>query len=119
VFENNYFHPLMQRCQLLKKIYAFAFTVMVLFTVSVREMHYLFSQHHGQHEHCENHLHSKDEHGDCSVCKFDISIFSNDILPRPYHHNFFTTHNSFFYRSVKRISDVYTKHLRGPPSLIA
>ncbi len=59
------------------------FTVSVLFTVSVREIHYLFATHETGHTHCDNHLHSGDEHGDCAVCKFDLSAFTDVVAIQP------------------------------------
>ena len=69
----------MKRTSLLNKIFSVAFAVTVMFTVSVREVHYLFSQHEA-HERCENHLHNSNHQEDCSICKFDVSIFTDTVF---------------------------------------
>lgn len=70
----------MKRLSVFRIALSALFTVAVLMSVSVREIHYLYASH-ADHEHCENHLHSSEHHHDCQVCKFDISSFTDDILP--------------------------------------
>lgn len=70
----------MKRNGILKSLFVSSLTVIVLFTVSVRETHYLFAEHHSVNEHCDNHLHSQDAHSHCSVCKFDVSLFTDEVF---------------------------------------
>lgn len=109
----------MKRTSFTQKIFAFVFTVIVLFTVSVRETHLLFAEHHETDEHCQNHLHSQDEHSHCSVCKFDISFFTDEILA--------FENSSVVFGEAKLIDgylsfslQVSSLHisLRGPPVLV-
>lgn len=108
----------MKRTSFIQKIFAFAFTVIVLFTVSVRETHFLFAEHNETDEHCQNHLHSQDEHSHCSVCKFDVSFFTNEILA-------FENSSVVFgeaklidgYQSFSFQTSSHHLSLRGPPTL--
>lgn len=107
----------MKRTSLFRKILSVVFAATIVFTVSVREVHYLFSQHEA-HEHCENHLHDSTHHEDCSVCKFDLSIFSDEILPSD------NTKAIVFASQVDDWSQVFNLQsqissvtLRGPPAL--
>ena len=110
------FEQPMKRNSCILKVFAFAFTAIVLFTVSVHETHYLFAEHHSAHEHCENHLHGEDEHADCAVCKFDVSFFSDNILhPAFIHQNFIGEVDAPIYTSVISSTDVSFNPLRGPP----
>ena len=107
----------MKRISLFRKILSVAFAVAIVYTVSVREVHYLFSQHEA-HEHCENHLHDASHHEDCAVCKFDIATFTDEV---------FTVYNSALafvseeaigiYQSQVTNSLISFPSLRGPPSL--
>ena len=110
----------MKCANLVKKIFAFVFAAIVLFTVSVHETHYLFSEHHSVNEHCENHLHKNDGHADCAVCKFDISLFTDCIsfhrLNKP---EFFDNNFSCAYQSVIFSSEVSSITLRGPPFMFS
>ncbi|HLP18715.1 MAG TPA: hypothetical protein VK174_00365 [Chitinophagales bacterium] len=107
----------MKRKQILRKIFSALFTAAVLFTVSVREVHYLFA-HHDAHEHCENHLHSADEHKHCVACKFDAEVFTDVIehtgltIPTDYS---CTSTNS--YQSAVICTAVLANALRGPPAI--
>ncbi|MFN8287936.1 MAG: hypothetical protein U0V74_14360 [Chitinophagales bacterium] len=102
---------------LLRSIFSVVFAFTVLFTVSVKEVHYLFASHEA-HEHCDNHIHPADEHGECAVCKFDIAFFTDAItlihpqLPQQY----FAVKQpaACFTPTTTRL---YTKPLRGPPSI--
>ncbi len=108
----------MKRAPFIQKIFAFALTAIVLYTVSVREVHYLFSQHEAR-EHCENHLHGEGHHEDCSVCKFDVSFFTDGVSVR---------HTSPLAFAGEKVVCVYqpfitNSHLsfpslRGPPVLV-
>lgn len=90
-----------------------------MFTVSVRETHYLFAEHHEANEHCQNHLHSQEEHSHCAVCKFDVSLFTDEI---------FAPENSPLIFPGNRMDDIYQTRivnslisfpsLRGPPALV-
>ncbi len=107
----------MKCISLFRKILSAAFAVTIVYTVSVREVHYLFAQHEA-HEHCENHLHDASHHEDCSVCKFDIAAFGDEV---------FTAYNSPLvfaevkwiddYRSFNLQSSIFYLSLRGPPAL--
>ncbi len=98
------------------RIPAFAFSLIVLFTVSVQETHYLFSEHHSIAEHCENHLHQDEEHAHCSVCKFDVSLFTDEIAAhtacQPV---FFSYQPAFLYQRNIPATDYSHHFLRGPP----
>jgi hypothetical protein len=107
----------MKSGSVIQKILAVVFTAAVLFTVSVRETHYLFSEHHAVNEHCENHLHSGDEHGDCTVCKFDVSFFTDDIsYPQFAPKIFLTEKHPISYNGLMPATTVYVNSLRGPPA---
>ena len=107
----------MKYISLFRKILSIAFAVAVVYTVSVREVHYLFSQHEA-HEHCENHLHDASHHEDCSVCKFDIASFTDVV---------FTANDSPLKFLSKEVACMYQltitnsllsfPSLRGPPAL--
>src|SRR3954466_12617023 len=108
----------MKSGSVIQKILAVVFTAAVLFTVSVRETHYLFSEHHAVNEHCENHLHSGDEHGDCTVCKFDVSFFTDDISYPQFAANIFSVAAPpVVYQGLRPATEVYINSLRGPPVL--
>ena len=107
----------MKRNSFFRKIIAVAFATTIVFTVSVREVHYLFSQHEA-HEHCENHLHATDHHNDCSVCKFDISVFSDAIVSQFFSNSIFSQAGGhWLYQSPITNSLITFVSLRGPPSL--
>ena len=107
----------MKRDSLFRKILSVAFAAAIVFTVSVREVHYLFSQHEA-HEHCENHLHQTDHHKDCSVCKFDISVFSDEIFFQIFSKSIFSQSSGhWLYQSPTTNSLITFVSLRGPPSL--
>ncbi len=111
-----YLRMVMKRSNYIQKIFAIVFTAIVLFTVTVRETHYLFAEHHAVNEHCENHLHSQEEHAHCSVCKFDVLFFTDEIShPSSSEVRFFQ--NLFFtsYHSVILLTEVSSHSLRGPP----
>lgn len=103
--------------QIFRKLFSALFTAAVLFTVSVREVHYLFA-HHDAHEHCENHLHSADEHKHCIACKFDAELFTDVIehtrlaIPTGYPHKFTDS-----YHSAVLYKPVLANALRGPPAI--
>lgn len=108
----------MKRTSLILKIFAFVFTAIVLFTVSVRETHFLFAEHHETDEHCQNHLHSQDEHSHCSVCKFDVSFFTDEILaPENTTLVFVVTRQMDGFQSIHLLSSPLRLSLRGPPAL--
>ncbi|MFN8298256.1 MAG: hypothetical protein U0T75_04055 [Chitinophagales bacterium] len=101
----------------IKALLSVLFTMAILFTVSVKEVHYLFAEH-GSHEHCENHLHSGDEHGSCEVCKFDMATFTDAIaresvlVPQEWHIT--AVYN---YQGFEVLASPGTINLRGPPAL--
>ncbi len=107
----------MKRLSLFRKILSVAFAAAIVYTVSVREVHYLFSQHEA-HEHCENHLHDASHHEDCAVCKFDIATFTDEV---------FTVYNSPLVFTIAEVVGIYQSpftnslisfpSLRGPPAL--
>jgi hypothetical protein len=108
----------MKRASLFNKFFAVVFAAIVVFTVSVREVHYLFNQHEA-HEHCENHLHNSNHHQDCSACKFDVSIFTDNV--------FFLDNSPIFCFEKKRIDykqslnlhfSFFNLSLRGPPAAV-
>ena len=106
----------MKRRYLIRRILSVLFAVAVVFTVSVREVHYLFAQH-DEHEHCENHLHAADTHTHCAVCKFDISTFTDEVTatvitgPVAY-----TAIKPAVYQSVIIAAHLPANSLRGPPA---
>lgn len=106
----------MKRTSLIHKILALVFSFTVLYTVSVREVHYLFAQHEA-HEHCENHLHDAAHQEHCSVCKFDIAAFTDEVLVAetsvsPSSNNELVS----FYQSSVTVSQHSSATLRGPPA---
>ena len=109
----------MKRVSFLQKVLAFAFTAIVLFTVSVHETHYLFAEHHAVHEHCENHLHGEDTHTDCAVCKFDVSFFTDNISYSPTQLQLNSVkYSPSVYHSVILVAEVSSNSLRGPPLFV-
>lgn len=107
----------MKSTSIIRKVLAAMFGMAVVFTVSVREVHYLFAQNH-VHEHCENHLHAADEHAHCAVCKFDISLFTDEVshvqvaTPETY-----PAQPAAVYHSVVLYSSINANGLRGPPAV--
>lgn len=93
-------------------------TSIMLFMVSIHEVHYLFTEHH-VHEDChELHLHAANEHGHCPVCKFDVNLFTDEIeqpvvakAPEAIFTYIYT------YQSVIVSNTTISYSLRGPPSL--
>jgi hypothetical protein len=107
----------MNRTSLFRKLLSLVFAAAVVFTVSVREVHYLFAQHE-VHEHCENHLHSDNHHEDCSVCKFDISGFTDEVVfSSTTVVSFFIIKSDCFYQTPITDSRTISIALRGPPAL--
>lgn len=107
----------MKRTSFIQKIFAFVFTAIVLFTVSVRETHFLFAQHHEIDERCQNHLHSQDEHSHCSVCKFDVSFFTDEIFILENSNVVFAEAKQIdAYQSICLLSSSRCISLRGPPA---
>ncbi|MFN8322959.1 MAG: hypothetical protein U0T74_09900 [Chitinophagales bacterium] len=107
----------MKRTSIFKRLIALVFALTVVYTVSVKEVHYLFSQHQ-VHEHCENHLHSDEHQEDCSVCKFDISLFTDVLYTETcINHEFLSYSKNRDYHSVLYSFSVLNISLRGPPAL--
>lgn len=107
----------MKRTSLFRKILSVVFAAAIVFTVSVREVHYLFVQHAIQ-EHCQNHLHSGSYHDDCAICHFDVSaftdsVFSTDNSPLPFTEDRFFDYCQFFNLQ----SSAFNLSLRGPPAM--
>ena len=108
----------MQRAGLLNRIYAFLFTAIILFTVSVRDTHYLFTHQHEISEHCENHLHALDAHAGCVICKFDCSIFSASIFDRPFSRPIYIGNSTLpLFQYPITVSELTANYLRGPPTM--
>lgn len=106
----------MKRISLFRTLLSVSFTLVVMYTVSFHEVHYLFLQHE-QHEHCENHLHAK-EHYDCAVCKFEASVFINDIAsPQLYVLISFSPKVMVEVKSAILQNTFESYFLRGPPSV--
>lgn len=94
------------------------FTLAVIFTVSFHEVHYLFVDHY-EHEHCDNHLHSGSEHGHCSVCKFDVNLFTDELIhPGVANPEFNVVPFSLNAKSVLSVQKQLSTFLRGPPALL-
>lgn len=109
----------MKRNCVLKSLFAFVLTTIVLFTVSVRDTHYLFSEHHAVNEHCDNHLHGQDEYSHCSVCKFDVSLFTDEVFTPDNSPLVFDEARLFDkYQSCNLQSSIVNLSLRGPPVLV-
>jgi hypothetical protein len=107
----------MKRISLIHKILALVFSFTVLYTVSVREVHYLFAQHEA-HEHCENHLHDATHQEHCSVCKFDIAAFTDKIsVAEPSVSLSSNNKPVCFYKSPVTVSQYSFAALRGPPAI--
>jgi hypothetical protein len=105
----------MRRYNLLHKIFAMVFAVAVVFTVSVKEVHYLFSFHE-THEHCENHLHPADHHAECAVCKFDLSVCDDQLFLNAISvPQFFSPQIICLYTSPAISGQSIFTSLRGPP----
>lgn len=108
----------MKRISFIKSLIAATFAVAVLFTVSVHEVHYLFVAHHHAEQNCVNHLHQADPHGDCNVCKFDVSFFT-DVIQK--------SQLPVATVTLARVQSCYQSHiyvqaitanaLRGPPTI--
>ena len=110
----------MKRTFLFRKILSVAFATAIVFTVSVRETHYLFSHTYQEiHEHCENHLHdSSHSHSDCNVCKFDVSLFTDAIVSNSFTQFVSVIENlTEYYQFFKLQKSALTLSLRGPPVL--
>jgi hypothetical protein len=106
----------MKGSSFIKSFLAALFTGIVLLTVNIHGVHYLFVDH-ARTEHCENHLHKGDSDGHCTVCKFDVSLFTDVVLlantacSAPLTEKWFSN-----YRSFNFLSPFFNLSLRGPPS---
>ncbi len=108
----------MFRHHLFKKFFAVLFATVVVALVSVREVHYIFTEHATQHEDCHNHLHAADAHFHCEVCKADISSFTDDIQPEIlYGQEFYSAFLHCHYQEPNFTSLHYVALLRGPPAV--
>ena len=119
VKEISYFCRIsMKRISYIKLLIAASLTSIMMFMVSMHEVHYLFTEHQ-QHEDChEAHLHAADEHGHCPVCKFDISLFTDEITQTVVSNNAFVVSlYTYTYQSVVVYKQVSAHALRGPPAL--
>lgn len=106
----------MSRLKSIQKFFAFAFTGVVLFTVSAHEVHYLFSSHRGLNEQCENHLHNDGEHEGCLICKFNVCTFTDYISA--YYLTLVVTYTLEIlsvYISYIGVVDLTANTQRGPP----
>lgn len=108
----------MRRYSHIRLLFTGMLTSIMLMMVSIHEVHYLFTEHH-THEEChELHLHAADEHGHCPVCKFDISLFTDEIeQPVVAQAPAVVSIYNYTYQSVQVASATITYSLRGPPSL--
>lgn len=109
----------MYRPRVFRQMLAVLLATIVVALVSVREVHYLFTEHGGQHEHCHNHLHAADAHFHCEVCKADIASFTDEVQPPALVSN--QTYVQFPCKPL--VQPVYTAQqhvafLRGPPSKV-
>jgi len=108
----------MKRTSFIKSLIAATFAVAVLFTVSVHEVHYLFVAHHEVEQNCINHLHQADSHGDCNVCKFDVSFFTEVIQKSQLPFAIVTLARvQVYYQSYTYVQAVTANPLRGPPTI--
>jgi hypothetical protein len=108
----------MFRHRLFKKFFAVLFATVVVALVSVREVHYIFTEHAAQHEDCHNHLHAADAHFHCEVCKADISYFSDDIQADVLSiQEVYSVAVSSRYQQPSYTSLQYVALLRGPPAV--
>lgn len=108
----------MFRHRLFKKFFAVLFATVVVALVSVREVHYIFTEHAAQHEDCHNHLHAADAHFHCEVCKVDISYFSDDIQADVLSiQEVYSVAVSSRYQQPCYTSLQYVALLRGPPAV--
>ncbi|MBK7149622.1 MAG: hypothetical protein IPH78_12595 [Bacteroidetes bacterium] len=81
MIQTRLYLPRMYRPRVFRQMLAVLLATIVVALVSVREVHYLFTEHGGQHEHCHNHLHAADAHFHCEVCKADIASFTDEVQP--------------------------------------
>jgi hypothetical protein len=106
----------MKRISYIRVVLASLFASIVLLTVSVQEIHYLFVDHHALNEHCDNHLHPGHAHADCTLCKFDVSSFTDQLsialstVPACYSRPVVSLYHGTVFCSV-----ISTFFLRGPP----
>jgi hypothetical protein len=90
-----------------------------LYSASVQEIHYMFVNHASEvNEHCNNHLHARENHPECSLCKIDLSsfvqTFSQFELPR----QIFSTDCRIYALLEVHIAGQFSANsLRGPPAL--
>jgi len=92
-----------------------ALSVATLLSVGIQDLHFLFVKH-AEHEHCENHLHEKDEHGHCDICHHDVLLFSDTSKPVSRHIQ--VVHlQQLFTQPTSQISEAWYEItlLRGPP----
>ena len=108
----------MRKPSYIRILTALTLTSIMMFMVSIHEVHYLLTEHH-QHHHCtEQHLHAADEHAHCPVCKFDISLFT-DVIEQPSvsKSSVITSTYSYTYQSVIVRKQISAHALRGPPAV--
>ncbi|MCW5908440.1 MAG: hypothetical protein KIS94_11315 [Chitinophagales bacterium] len=107
----------MKRTLLFKTLLAALLIPAVLFTVSFHEVHFLFADHH-EHEHCDNHLHGEEQHAHCKVCKFTVSLFTDEVTVLVTSSLTFSTATVVAnFQSVILYRTLTANPLRGPPSL--
>lgn len=100
-----------------RSLLSLVFILTILFTVSVGDVHYLFA-HHEIHEHCENHIHSKTNHEDCLICKFDISLYTHHVYSLSIVGvTYFSSSTILPVISFQFVNAGQVIALRGPPTL--
>ncbi len=86
---------------------------------SIQEIHYMFIHHEVEvNDHCDNHLHQKDNHAECSLCKIDLSSFVQTFSQFELPNQAFTANRKTYNLAKVVISNQFaTPSLRGPPAL--
>lgn len=104
----------------LRVIYLFTLAGLFLYTASVQEVHYLFVDHHTElNEHCHNHLHTRQGHVECNLCKIELSSYVQSFKKYNYSAPLFSNDlKTYGIQDIKLNSRHSFISLRGPPVLI-
>ena len=108
----------MKNLSTIKRVSQLLLSAIVLFILNMQSVHFLFTEHHA-HERCENHIHPKDTHAACEVCKFVVSLLTDEVISKCSLSQIpFSNFESGNYQTPTCDSRITFFSLRAPPSLV-
>jgi hypothetical protein len=89
-----------------------------LYSASIQDIHYMFVHHDlVVNDHCNNHLHAKNNHTECSLCKIDLNSFVQTFTQFELPDQVFAADIKIYNLSEAIISNQFASiSLRGPPA---